>query len=93
MKKCLIADRHEEMSERIETCYMCGLKIGKSYSERLKEKVALIPLQIKQKFLDIIWEGKTIGEATEACNLDVEITGEILLQNIGVNKFLRKKAI
>lgn len=92
-KKCIIADRHEKMGKDIENCIICGLKIGKSYKQKLQEKVALIPIETKQRFIDIIHSGKTIGEAEREVGIGSPEGGEILLQNIGSHKFLRTEAI
>ena len=92
MKKCLIENRHEEMGKNMERCLLCNKKIGKSIKQKLEEKTALISNKIKQKLIDLLHEGKTIGEAREEVGIkDLDVACEIINQNIGVYNFLRKE--
>lgn len=93
MKKCLFFDRHEIMGENVEKCFSCGLVIGKSYQQKIREKTDLVPKEIKQKFLDLIWQGKTLGEAKDVCEIGLDEAGQIVLDNIAEYKYLRTKAI
>lgn len=61
--------------------------------EKLRAMVADVPKETKQKLLDLLHEGKTIGEATRECELDLQVSGEIIMQNIGKYEFLRKEAV
>lgn len=78
MKKCLIP--HER--QKLEFCLFCHKKINLSYMEKLKEDTAKVPIETKQKLLDLLREGKTVGEARDAVGLDLQIVGEIIMQNI-----------
>lgn len=57
-----------------------------------KQKVAKIPHTIKQKFLDLMWQGKTIGEAKNELCLDLDEATGILDENIATCQYLRKEA-
>lgn len=93
MKKCLIEDRHAQQAETVENCCLCHKKVGKSFKERLKDKVALVPIEIKQKFLDALNDGKNIGQAKIIAGIDDTcVAGEIIMQNIGKYQFLQKEA-
>jgi hypothetical protein len=89
MKKCLIS--HDR--QKSEHCLFCNKKINPSYMEKLRAMVADVPKETKQKLLDLLHEGKTIGEATRECELDLQVSGEIIMQNIGKYEFLRKEAV
>ena len=91
-KKCYLENKHAEMGENVEKCFMCHKKIGKSLIEKTKEKVSKISLEKRQEFMDIIHSGKTVGEAEEITGInDTLIAGEILMQNIGNIKYLKKE--
>lgn len=53
-KNCLFKDEHskESFPNTDGECFCCGLKIGKTFKEKLADKVAAIPVEMKQKFLD-----------------------------------------
>ena len=98
MKKCIIKDRHKKMGESTGHCFHCHKKIGKTYKEKMVEQAAAVPLEIKQRFLDEMHKGKTIGEARKISGLgdnpeDTGMIGEIIMQNIGHFNFLRKEAV
>lgn len=66
----------------------------KCWDASVKAEADAVPQETKQKLLDLLHEGKTIGEAQEACGLDTLITGKIITDNIqhmGFD-FLRKEA-
>lgn len=89
MKKCLIP--HER--QHFEHCLFCHKKINLSFDEKLKEQVAAVPIEVKQKLLDLLNEGKTVGEARNAVNLELIVVGEIIMQNMTEYHFLRTEAI
>ena len=93
MKKCILADRHEEMGKDIEKCFICGAIIGKSIEQKIREKTDLVPKTLRQKFLDLMWKGKTLGEAKKICGFDLDIAGQIVMDNIGNYKYLRKDVV
>jgi DNA-directed RNA polymerase subunit N (RpoN/RPB10) len=92
-KKCLIIDRHGEMGKNVEKCFMCGATIGKSYEQKIREKTNLVPIETRQKFLDLLWQGNSIGEAREICEIGLDEAGQIVLDNIGNHHYLRTEAI
>ena len=60
----------------------------------MKEEAAKVPDETKQKFLDLLHEGKTIGEAYRACRLkELGVACEIITQNIGTHLYLNRKAL
>jgi hypothetical protein len=58
-----------------------------------KREVALVPKETKQKVLDLMHEGKTIGEICAELNLKLDITCEIINQNIQKFSILRTEAV
>lgn len=58
-----------------------------------KREVAKIPREQKQKVLDLLREGKTIGVICEELNLELDIVCEIITQNIQDIHVLRREAI
>ena len=91
-KKCFLENKHAEMGEKIEKCFACHKKIGKSLMEKTREKVREILIKKRQEFMDIIHSGETVGEAKEATGInDTLVAGEILMQNIGNIKYLKKE--
>ena len=73
-------------------CPKCNLKINKDYVERIKEKVALVPNEIKQRILDGLHSGLNVGQAIEAVGIDSDIGFQIIADNIETFKYstLRK---
>ena len=96
MKKCLLLDRHIEQGKKVEYCILCDKKIGKSFRQKIREQIDLIPQEKKQALLDALWSGKTVGEAQKIVDpkneVDSLIWGQIISDNIGSVKFLRTKA-
>jgi hypothetical protein len=91
-KECLVA--HELQTG--EHCFFCGKKINLSFQEKIKEACDKVPHEIKQKFLDLIHDGKTIGEARQQAGLgdqDLLVSCEFLNENIGTISFLKTKAV
>lgn len=88
MKKCEYANYHSEWGKNQSHCIMCRRKIGKTFKEKLKEKVDNISIETKQKFLDLLHEGKTVGEAEKETGINETIvSGEIVMQNIITDSF------
>jgi hypothetical protein len=46
-----------------------------------EEKYNAVPLEKKQKFLDLMWEGKNVGQASEEAGIDLDIGAQVLLRN------------
>lgn len=90
-KKCY--PKHDD--QPFENCICCGKKINPSFQEKLDAKVAAVPLETKQKILDLLHEGKNVGQVCEAVKLELLIVGQIILTNIehlGYDR-LREKAL
>jgi len=45
-------------------------------------KVAAIPREMKQKVLDLMWDGKSIGEICKELNLELDVVCGIVSANI-----------
>jgi len=90
MKKCIIEDKHNTMN--CSHCFMCGKKIGETYREKMQRMAKELSNDIKQKIIDLIHEGKSIGDVKEI--LKIEETGiiaEIILGNVGNIQYLKKE--
>lgn len=83
---------HDRQSE-LEKCMWCGRKLGLSFKEKLDMQIAEISLETKQKILDLMHEGKTLGEVCKITGLETIIVGNIIVKNINDVKFLRKENI
>jgi len=92
MKKCKSPISHERQKDLVY-CMWCKAKIGLSFQEKLDKKVGEVSLEIKQQILDLLHQGKTVGEVCKAVNLELLVVGEIIVRNIGEVHYLRKKAI
>lgn len=73
-------------------CPKCLLKIGKDWHEKLVEKVDGIPKNVHQKVLDLLKEGRTIGDVCIATGFQTEVVCEIIDRNIGTVHFLNQLA-
>lgn len=45
----------------------------------------------RQQFLDLIWDGPTIGEAADAVGISLEAACGVIYMNIGETKFLKRE--
>ena len=70
----------------------CG-KRPETYEEKLNKQIAAVPLEIKQKILDLAHKGKTIGEIKEAVQLETMVVSGIIVENIKSIAFLNQKAV
>ena len=89
-------------------CSVCGRKykiwdflIGKDvfcpdagdHAKIIREhKISKIPIKTKQKMLDLLHKGKTIGQCQKILKLDLDEACGIIDENIGTYKYLRKEA-
>lgn len=89
MKNCMIP--HERQLS--VNCLFCGKKINLSYEEKNKAMALLVSKEDKQKILDLLHEGKSIGETREAVGLDLGVMCEIINQNIHHYGYLGKDAV
>lgn len=77
-------------------CIWCNsFKCGKTYEEKLQEKIDAVPQEQKQKLLDLVWSGLALGEAARQSGFDTEVGvyAKILADNIGVHHYLRTQAV
>lgn len=91
-KKCLIyGDDHSNMTGN---CFHCGVKGGlPTYSEKIRMGADATPIEIRQKFLDLMWAGRNVGQASKEAGIeDTGIASQILLDNIESASFLSTKA-
>lgn len=62
------------------------------YLLRRKRDYDNTPREKRQKFLDEIWSGKTIGEAYAAAGISFDVACEVMNHAIGDYKYLKKEA-
>jgi hypothetical protein len=83
MSKCLVEDSHDHFGRSFSHCPSCKKRIGKSYEERLDEKIAATPLEVKQRFMDLMKEGKKLGVAASEAGLDdILVASQIFVRQI-----------
>lgn len=96
-KKCIIEERHEEQAKKVERCCYCNKKIGLSSIERITKEVDLVPRNKKQKFIEALHRGATIGEArkeVDPCeDIDLLVWCGVIDQNTESYSFLKKIAV
>lgn len=90
-KRCVIFAEHERMGKNIERCIMCEVKIGKSITERWDEETALISIETKQRFLNLVRGGKSIGEARTETEIQPHLAIHILHKQIESTSFINWK--
>lgn len=56
-----------------------------------KKEMDKLPREIKQKVLDLMHEGKTVGEVKKILELDTMIVAEIISNNLGTISYLKKE--
>jgi len=89
-KPCLIEDRHGQ--NLCGYCVLCKKKVGPTYKERLAAQVDAIPIETKQKLIDCLHSGKTIGEAMQATGIEeTVVAGEIIMRSIGTFSYLKRE--
>lgn len=67
------------------------LRIAKENKKDMHD-VESIPKYVKQQVLDLMHEGKSLEEVSREVNLDIDIVAEIIIQNVEVVSFLRRRA-
>lgn len=60
---------------------------------RMVDRVAEVDQVTKQKVLDLLREGYSIGEVSRELDLDMDVVCEIISQNIDSDYILRKEAL
>lgn len=81
------------LNEYSGTCAFCDKKLAKSKQEKTRDYVEDMEQSERQRVLDYIHKGKTIGETMRHFNLEMDVVCEIINQNIGVTRFLKKEAV
>lgn len=79
-------DREDKKQAKLDNLFK---KLGmKTASESKAEREYLenaayeaIPLEKKQKFLDLMWAGKNVGEASKEVGIDSMMGAQIILRN------------
>lgn len=56
-----------------------------------KREIDKLSKETKQKIIDLIYEGKTVGEVKKIVGLDTMIVAEVICQNIGHIAYLKKE--
>jgi transposase-like protein len=79
-------------SKQMHIDYRCPNYNNHIRIQRQKE-VSQVPKEVRQKVLDLFRSGKTIGQTREELNLSLDVTCEIILQNIEDIPILRSEAI
>ncbi len=92
-KKCFKQDRHEEWGKDYSDCLYCDEKIGLTWREKVQEKAAKVPIEVRQKLIDLVRKGKTVGEAREECGIELHTATEISVQNISAHNYLNTEAV
>lgn len=67
------------------------LPVRENYGDRTMREANETPIDIRQKFLDLMWSGKTLGDAREELDLTFEAANGIMLMNIQSRTFLNKE--
>jgi CRISPR/Cas system CMR subunit Cmr6 (Cas7 group RAMP superfamily) len=79
-------DREAKKQARLDKLYK---KLGMKTSEESRAErqymedtaYAAISLETKQKFLDLMWSGKNVGEASKEVGIDSMMGAQIILRN------------
>ena len=92
MKKCRFGPEfHAEKWLDINgCCYKCGVKFGESWEEKRAKKIAAIPVETKQRILDLWHQSKCIGEISADTGIEnVDVLG-VLAENERCYRFVAK---
>jgi len=63
----------------------------KVYRSRLRNAIRDVPWETKQRILDLLWDGKTVGEIIKIVDIELLVVSGIIVDNIGTVKYLRRK--
>lgn len=93
---------------KLEKCHKCGVLLGYTYKrksyplgdgkphvcykDQLKKKIADVPIETKQKILDMLRKGSSIGEIKDAVNLETLVVCGVINENIETASYLRTEA-
>lgn len=101
MRKCPICQKEYKMEKIVEniikdfpdkTDKWIEMKCPNNsrHFKILRERaLAKMPKETKQKVLDLMHEGKTVGDVGKILNLETMMVGEIILENTKTYSFLR----
>lgn len=88
-----------QKSLKVEKAYSSlGIESPGAYKERRKRELdaeyASTPLETKQKFLDLMAEGRNLGQARTEANISIEVASQIILRNAeSIDLFPRKAKV
>jgi hypothetical protein len=52
-----------------------------------------LPKETRQKFLDLMWQGKTVGEAQRECGIEeLMVASALVCLNVEERRFLRRES-
>lgn len=61
--------------------------------EKYREQAMAIPQAKRQQLLDLLHEGKNLGEAREIVGIDLMVAAEIVCMNISSYEYINETAI
>ena len=64
-----------------------------SWLEKCKSEAMKLSKEKRQEFLDLMWKGKTIGEATKETGVTADESTGIMMLNIATHKYLRSETV
>ena len=70
-----------------------NMKTTEEIKAELQKKIDDVPTDLQQRILDLMHEGKTIGEVCKEVNLETFIVSGVIVKNIGTVAYLKKKVI
>ena len=96
---CKICNRttkeYKELVKFLEGCCSIDCKV-KYKIQQDKQKLQLeydeLPYEKKQEFLDLFWDGNSIGEAKDKVGLSLDLACKIINENLESVSVLRREA-
>ncbi len=61
-----------------------------NWMQRCKKEAMDLTVETRQAFLDLMWQGKSIGEARDELDITFDAANGIMMINIADVSFLRK---
>ena len=58
-----------------------------------RKQALALPLETRQKFIDLMWSGSSLGEAQKACLITFEAANGIMNINIDQATYLRRESV
>lgn len=59
----------------------------------LEREIEKLPKETKQEVLDLMHQGKSVGDVCKMLKLDTMIVAEIICQNIGTIRYLKREIV